>query len=184
MERLRNEFLARYADHVVFDPPASAADRQRQARLAIAAANGEPQPTRAADAGAPAATDLEAAAAAAVSDTAVPPLVGRRSVDELLTRDPYADDDEVDMDAVGARRAPADDWDEELDLDDFAFGAADDIDGNASAAAGADGTGKGKRRKRAEVDWRDNFRPIRVDPLPARGEFDIRSVRESDYFFD
>jgi hypothetical protein len=39
-ERLRAEFLARYADHVIFDPPATPADRVRAAKLALAAARG------------------------------------------------------------------------------------------------------------------------------------------------
>ena len=212
-QRLRDEFLARYADHVVFDPPASPADRLRQSALAVKAAKGEP------------ASAMEAEDAPSIA-ALIPCRVWRRrvrehapvrtagsrgsggaggshrrtrtsrlqteeglsepSVGQLLTTDPFAeDDDELDVDAPDAPVRGGDDvWDDDADVD--AGVLPDGDDGALSSVAGAPGAarGGGRGRKRIEHDWRDLFRPIRIDPLPLRGEFDIRAVLESDYFFD
>jgi DNA-directed RNA polymerase len=92
---------------------------------------------------------------------------------ELLARDPYADDDAPDVDGPDARPLPI----APLPTPSFSPSAA------ASATASATATG-GPTKRRGEQDWRDAFRPIRIDPLPPRGAFDVRAVRESDYFFD
>ena len=116
------------------------------------------------------------------------------TVGELLTRDPDAedvDDEELDLDAAGdVPRPPVDDWEDDADADDaraagvLTAALAEALEDATAAASTIVPAGKGSGRKRSQHDWRAHFRPIRIDPLPPRGEFDIRAVMDSDYFFD